>query len=112
MCIRDSVNVVHIAPPENPAIWQAVGMMVLVYAPAYWWVACDPVRHRHLILIAMLGKILGPLGFLWAVHAHTLPLAFGLSILTNDLVWWPAFFAFLIETAPLSGGWREMLSGR
>jgi len=29
------VNVVHIAPPDNPAIWQALGMMVLVYCLLY-----------------------------------------------------------------------------
>jgi hypothetical protein len=54
--------------PDPLAIWQALGMMVLVYAPAYWWIARDPVGHRHLVVIALLGKLLGPLGFLWALH--------------------------------------------
>src|SRR5207248_2237674 len=71
------------------ASWQALGMMVLAYAPAYWWLAHDPVRHRHLAAIALLGKLLGPLGFLWALHGHTLPLQFGLTILTNDCLWSP-----------------------
>lgn len=98
--------------PASLAIWQALAMMVLVYAPAYWWIGNDPVRHRHLVLIAMLGKLLGPLGFLWAVRTNALPLSFGLTILTNDLVWWPAFIAFLIQVAPISGGWRNLLLGR
>src|SRR5438876_600609 len=94
------------------ASWQALGMMVLVYAPAYWWVARDPMRHRHLVVIALLGKLLGPLGFLWALHGHTLPLLFGLTILTNDCLWWPAFTTFLIRAARGSGGWRALLAGR
>lgn len=94
------------------ASWQALGMMVLVYAPAYLWVARDPMRHRHLVVIALLGKLLGPLGFLWALHGHTLPLLFGLTILTNDCLWWPAFTAFLVRAARRSGGWRALLAGR
>jgi small multidrug resistance pump len=105
-------QLIGVAVPDNLAIWQALAMMVLVYAPAYWWLAIDPVRHRHLVLIAMLGKTLGPMGFLWALHTQALPLAFGLTIITNDLIWWPAFFAFLMQAAPLSGGWRNLLLGR
>ena len=103
---------IHAARPNNLAIWQALGMMVLVYAPAYWWVGNDPVRHRHLVVIAMLGKLLGPLGFTWGVATHALPLAFGLTILTNDLLWWPAFMVFLTLAARASGGWRNLLLGR
>ena len=99
-------------PPDALAIWQALGMMVFVYAPAYWWLARDPVRHRHLALVALLGKLLGPLGFLWAVATHLLPISFGVIIVANDLVWWPAFLAFVVDAAQLSGGWRALLAGR
>jgi hypothetical protein len=105
-------RVLRMPLPHELAIWQALGMMVLVYAPAYWWVARDPAGHRHLVVIALLGKVLGPLGFLWALSAHTLPLVFGLTILTNDCLWWPAFAAFLVKAARLSGGWKELLRGR
>lgn len=105
-------RLIRMPAPGEIAIWQALGMMVLVYAPAYWWVARDPVEHRHLVVIALLGKILGPLGFLWGVSAHTLPLLFGLTIVTNDCLWWPAFTAFLFKAARLSGGWRELFQGR
>ncbi|HVS07356.1 MAG TPA: DUF4166 domain-containing protein [Candidatus Dormibacteraeota bacterium] len=103
---------IRMTSPTETAIWRALGMMVLVYAPAYWWVARDPVAHRHLVAIALLGKILGPLGFLWALNAHTLPLVFGLTIVTNDCFWWPAFTAFLVRAARFSGGWRELVQGR
>jgi small multidrug resistance pump len=99
-------------PPLNyAALWQVVGMFVLVFAPAYWWAARRPARHRHMILIGLLGKLLGPLGFLWSVSTGQLPLVFGLTILTNDLIWWPAFGLFLRDAARHCGGWRAFLRG-
>src|SRR5689334_6147731 len=41
--------------PADEPLWQAIGMFVLVYAPAYWWASRDPVRHRHLVLIGLAG---------------------------------------------------------
>jgi hypothetical protein len=102
---------VGMPPPNYPPLWQVVGMFVLVYTPAYWWAARFPVRHRHLIVIGLLGKLLGPLGFAWSVASGALPLAFGWTILTNDLIWWPAFALYLRDAARLSGGWRALLGG-
>src|SRR5215218_3425168 len=50
-----------LAAPRPVAIWQVVGMLVAVYAPAYWWASRNPWRHRHMIVIGLLGKVLGPL---------------------------------------------------
>jgi small multidrug resistance pump len=97
--------------PNYLPLWQVVGMLVLVYAPAYWWVARYPERHRHLVLIGLLGKVLGPVGFAWSLLGGQLPLAFGLTILTNDLIWWPAFGMYLRDAARQSGGWAALLSG-
>jgi len=78
----------------NLPLWQVVGMFVLVYAPAYWWAGRFPERHYHLVLIGLIGKVLGPIGFIWSVISGQLPLAFGWVILTNDLIWLPAFFLY------------------
>lgn len=99
------------APPNYLPLWQVVGMFVLVYAPAYWWVGRFPARHRHLIVIGLLGKLLGPAGFAWSAAGGHLPLAFGLTILTNDLIWWPAFLLFLRDVARQHGGWAALLQG-
>ncbi|SRR5256712_12065588 len=98
---------VGIEPPNYSGIWQVVGMFVLVYAPAYWWAA----RHRHLVLIGLLGKLFGPIGFVWAVASDDLPAAFGWTLITNDLIWWPAFALFLRDAARLCGGWRALIMG-
>jgi hypothetical protein len=92
-------DLVGIARPAETALWQVLGMFVMVFAPAYWWMGRHPYEHRHFIVIGLLGKVLGPLGFVWALAAGRLPLAFGWTILTNDLIWWPAFGSFLGEMA-------------
>jgi small multidrug resistance pump len=104
-------GLIGMAAPNYPALWQVIGMFVLVYAPAYWWVARCPSRHRHLIIIGLLGKIFGPVGVAFSAASGQLPLAFGLTLLTNDLIWWPAFALFLRDAARLSGGWLALLSG-
>jgi hypothetical protein len=95
----------------NLVAWQCIGMLVLVYAPAYWWAARFPERHAHLVAIGLAGKTLGILGFLWAFTIGALPLRFGLVTLTNDLLWLPAFAGYLRAAARERGGWHVLLSG-
>jgi small multidrug resistance pump len=104
-------ELVGMTPLNYVAVWQVVGMFVLVFAPAYWWAARHPGRHRHLILIGLLGKLLGPIGFVWSLTIGQLPLVFGWTILTNDLIWWPAFVFYLRDAARLCGGWAALLRG-
>ena len=104
-------DLIGIERPVNSALWQVVGMFVLVYAPAYWWAARNPLQHRHLILIGFLGKVLGPIGFAWSALSGQLPLAFGWINLTNDLIWWPAFALFLRDASRVSGGVKAMVMG-
>jgi small multidrug resistance pump len=104
-------DLVGMTLPEPIAIWQVVGMFVLVFAPGYWWAARFPEKYPHMIVIGLLGKIFGPVGFVWAVMQGNLPLVFGFTLLTNDLIWWPAFFLYLREAAGMKGGWRVLLSG-
>ncbi|MGB8646298.1 MAG: alkyl hydroperoxide reductase [Anaerolineae bacterium] len=104
-------DLIGMPPPNYPALWQVVGMFVLVYVPAYWWAARAPYKHRHLVLIAALGKVLGPIGFAWAALTGQLPIAFGLTLLTNDLIWWPALALYLYDVSRLCGGVRALFVG-
>jgi small multidrug resistance pump len=108
---RAFFDLIGVAPPSILPIWQVVGMFVLLWAPAYWWAARYPERHSDLILIAMAGKILGPIGFAIGLIQGSLPLVFGLTIVTNDLIWWPAFTTYLRRAAMSHGGWLSFLSG-
>lgn len=71
-------SALRMRPPSYPPLWQVVGMFVLLYGLAYWWAAQDPVRHRHLIAIGLLGKLCGPIGFAWSTATGALPLSFGM----------------------------------
>ncbi len=77
--------------PNDPELWQCIGMIVGVYGIGYAIAARDPIRHWPIVLVGLLGKIFGPIGFLGAVLQDRVPLEAGLIILTNDLIWWPGF---------------------
>ncbi len=102
--------------PNYPFLWQCIGMIVGVYGVGYWVAATDVARHWPIVLVGLLGKIFGPIGFIDAHFVRDLvPLRFGVTLLTNDLVWWVPFAlmlrhayrvnerhraASLLETAP------------
>jgi len=83
------------APPNYPQIWQCVGMIVGVYGVGYACAAKNPVQHWAIVLVGLLGKLLGPIGFLMAVIKGELPLRFGYMLLANDLIWWIPFALIL-----------------
>lgn len=80
---------------NHPEIWQCVGMIVGVYGIGYWIAARAPFTHWPIILVGLLGKLLGPVGFLNAVWKGTLPWKAGLTNVTNDLIWWAPFTIIL-----------------
>ena len=84
------------APPLYPQIWQCVGMIVGVYGIGYAIAATSPLRHWPIVLIGLLGKLLGAVGFAGAVAQGQLPASWGWTILTNDLIWWFPFALILL----------------
>ena len=84
-------------PPLNTELWQCIGMMVGVFGFGYWIAARDPRRHWPIVLVGLLGKVLGPIGFLRGALAGTIPWAFGWINLTNDLIWWIPFALILFD---------------
>lgn len=77
--------------PNYPELWQCIGMIVGVYGIGYAIAARDPIRHWPIVLVGLLGKVFGPIGFLGAVVQDRVPLEAGLIIVFNDLIWWPGF---------------------
>jgi hypothetical protein len=84
--------------PNYPQLWQCIGMIVGVYGLGYFIAGFSPLTHWPIVLVGFLGKIFGPLGFLQSIILGTLPLSFGLILLTNDLVWWIPFYGMLSAT--------------
>lgn len=84
-----------IEPPLYPAILQCLGMVIGESGFGYAIAAGDPRRHWPMVLVGLLGKIFGPIGFLWAALRGEFPWSFGVMILANDLMWWLPFGAIL-----------------
>lgn len=82
-----------------PQLWACIGMIVGVYGLGYIIASRDPARHWPIVLVGLLGKILGPIGFVDAAMRGQLPWSMGVTILTNDLVWWIPFSMILWHAA-------------
>jgi hypothetical protein len=94
----EMLRIVSIPNPPDPLPWRVVGMMVLTYAPAYWWSARHLRMARPFVGVAVLGKALGLTGFLASAAQGSIPWSFGAMILANDVVWLPAFLALLVTS--------------
>ena len=77
------------------AIWQCLGMVIGVYGIGYLAASLDPLRHWPIVLVGFLGKIFGPIGFVWCAARGEIDWRFGLTIPTNDLLWWIPFALML-----------------
>jgi hypothetical protein len=83
------------------AIWQCLGMVIGVYGIGYLAASTAPTIHWPIVLVGFLGKIFGPIGFLWTASRGDIPWSFGWTILTNDLIWWIPFAGILLA------GWQS-----
>ena len=92
---RRTLELLGVGDLNYPQFWQCIGMIVGVYGVAYAIAARDPVTHRGIILVGLLGKIFGPVGFAISVTRGELPLRFGATLLFNDLIWWVPFALIL-----------------
>ena len=96
-------NWVGLAAPQYPQLWQCIGMIVAAYGVGYAIAARNPIRHWPIVLVGLIGKTLGPVGFLLAAVGGQLPWIFGITIVTNDLIWLVPF-ALILRAAFIN--WR------
>lgn len=83
-------------PTNYPAIWQGTGMIVGVYGLGYWWASYQPLLHWPIVAVGFIGKLFGPLGYLFHLLQGTIDPAFGYTLITNDLIWWIPFAGMLL----------------
>lgn len=84
---------------EVQPIWQGLGLLIGIFGIGYWISARDPYRHWLIILIGLLGKVLGPFGYVVSVWRGVLPIDGAWTLLTNDLIWWIPFTLILSRAA-------------
>ncbi|MFT6210470.1 MAG: hypothetical protein ACJATE_001089 [Bacteroidia bacterium] len=93
-------------PLTHPTVWQGTGMIVGVYGLGYWWSSYDPIRHWPIIMVGFLGKIFGPVGFIFNHFVlGEVPFQFCYTMLTNDLIWWIPFF-LILQHVHRTSSWR------
>jgi hypothetical protein len=97
-----SLGLLGVAPPSKevwPQLWACIGMIVGVYGVGYLAAARDPARHWPMVLVGLLGKVFGPIGFALAAARGQLPWSMVATILTNDVLWWVPFSMMLWHAA-------------
>ena len=90
--------------PRYPFLWQCIGMIVGVYGLGYLVASKSPLKHWPIVLVGFLGKVFGPIGFLWAAAQGELPWQAGWIIILNDLVWLVPFAMILWAAVLLKVG--------
>ncbi len=87
----------HLRPPLYPSIWSCLGMVVGTYGLVYGYAALRLDRAAPFIAIGLLGKVLGPIGWVLTVRSGEWPVRTFTLILFNDIAWWLPFGLFLID---------------
>jgi len=77
--------------PNYPELWQCIGMIVGVYGVGYFIAAHAPTLHWPIVFVGLLGKVLGPIGFIGSMAHDRFNLIFGGVTILNDLIWWIPF---------------------
>lgn len=99
-----------IPSPNYPELWQFIGMLGGVYGVAYAAAAVDPYRHWPIIFAGLLGKVLGPIGFLNAANHGRLPWKACWVMVATDLLWWVPFALILTAAHRAYLGSRRTLA--
>src|SRR6267143_4488791 len=94
---RSFFELFEMRPPLYPAVWSCLGMVVGTYGLGYAYAALRLERAAPFIAIGLVGKILGPIGWLATVRSGEWPARTFPLVLFNDVVWWLPFALFLVD---------------
>jgi hypothetical protein len=98
----------HLRRPLYPSIWSCLGMVVGTYGLAYAYAALRLERAGPLIAIGLVGKVLGPIGWVLTVRSGEWPVRTFSLVLFNDIVWWLPFALFLLDGTRLGERLRRL----
>ncbi len=83
-----------------------------VYGIGYIIAASDPRTHWPIVLVGLLGKIFGPIGFTAALLRGDVSAALRCNDSYNDLVWWVPFVMILWDAAKHGGDQQSNAASR
>jgi hypothetical protein len=90
------------APSNRPEIFACLGMVIAVCGLLYVEVARAPETGGAIVLVCLLGKVFGPLGWLGLVLAGSWPVRSGVLCVFNDAIWWVPFGLYLADRRSVS----------
>jgi small multidrug resistance pump len=79
-----------------PFLMSGIGMFVAVYGYGYWVVSREPLKYPQLVVVGLMGKTLGPIGWAYNVYLGHIPLVTMWTNVFNDFIWIPFFVTYLI----------------
>ncbi|MGL6073681.1 MAG: alkyl hydroperoxide reductase [Fimbriiglobus sp.] len=85
-------------PLDYPQLWQCIGMIVGVYGIGYIAAARAPLTHWPVVLVGFLGKIFGPIGYVYGVIQGETPPELIVTNFFNDIIWWVPFGLILLRS--------------
>jgi len=97
-----------LAPPLYPSIWACLGMVIGLYGVGYGYAAARLERAGLFVAIGLLGKVLGPAGWILAVSRGEWPVRTLTLILFNDVIWWLPFSLFLLDGTRVAATLRRL----
>lgn len=97
-----------LTPPVYPSIWACLGMVIGLYGVGYAYAAARIDRAAPFIAIGLLGKLLGPAGWILTVSRGEWPIRTLTLILFNDAIWWLPFSLFLLEGTRAAAALRRL----
>ncbi len=105
-------RVAHMPPASYPEIFACLGMVVGLYGVLYLEVARVPERGWLIAAVGLLGKVLGPIGWLRLVCSGQWPITTAVLCIPNDLIWWVPLGLFLYDAWSSHPSERRGQSGR
>lgn len=88
-------DVFEIERINYPFLMSGIGMFVAVYGYGYWIVSRHLLKYPQLVVVGLLGKTLGPIGWAYHVMSGDIPAITLTTNLFNDIIWIPFFIWYL-----------------
>lgn len=101
---KQYLNFTNISLTAEP-LWQCIGMIIGLYGLGYFIASTNIYRYWPLVFIGLLGKIFGPIGFIWHILQGSLDTSGLILILFNDLIWLIPFAIILLKVLHLN--WKH-----
>ncbi len=82
-------------PVTDVHLWQGTGLAILLFGAGYGIASTSPRQHWAVIVTGLAGKILGPVGMMWAVSQGDVSSRVLWLLPLNDVIWWLPFAVIL-----------------